>query len=176
MAERASVRVADRRKAVPGEHELLTGRRLHTLAMVAIAASVAGMFFALPHTTEDFVYHVPRSRFHLNDEFSLWLWAAVSAVQVAGIAMAAARNRAGFALIALTGVIWMLASVLDHTGDVFRHQPWRDAPSSTIWVTGTALASLAAAAAGVLVVVAWRTGEARVGDQTRRPRDPGLNG
>lgn len=124
------------------------------LLVLAIAASIAGVFFAIPHTTEDFIYHVPRSRFHLNDEFSLWMWAIVVGVQVAGIALSSARQRAGFVVIALTGAIWVVAALADHTGDVLFRQPWRDAPSSTIWIVGTVVANLGAVVSGAGVFLA----------------------
>ncbi len=136
-------------------------RELHALAAVAVVASVAGLFFAIPHTTEDFIYHVPRTRFHLNDEFSLWMWAAVCAAQVSGVALASARRREGFLLLALTGAAWVLATTLDHGGDVFLRQPWRDAPSSTIWVSGTVLANFVAVAASGALLAAGRPAVSR---------------
>jgi len=177
MAVRASAQVAGSGKPA-AERRLVSDRWFRFLATTAIAASVAGIFFAVPHTTEDFVYHVPRTRFHLNNEFSLWLWAGLAAVQVGGVALASARKRSGFVLVALTGLAWTLATALDHTGDVFLRQPWRDSPSSTIWVVGTALANVAAAGAGSLVAVLWLRDESQGPRRPQgfRPRDPGLNG
>lgn len=159
MTGHVSTRIVARRAAT--DRRILSERMWRILVAAAIWASVAGIFFAIPHTTEDFVYHVPRSRFHLNDEFSLWLWAGIAALQVAGIALASARNRLGFVLLAATGVIWGVATVADHAGDVFLRQPWREAPSSTIWAAGTVLANLAAAGIACVIAASWRRDEPR---------------
>lgn len=122
-----------------------------TIDRLLLPASLLGLVFIMPHTIEDFLYHVPEDRFSLDQTVALWGAGVLLALQVLALVLLGARRRAGVALTGLVGAGWVLAALLDHTGDVLS-QPFREGFSSTVWVLGIVVtqAVVAAAAAGVL--------------------------
>ena len=119
----------------------------HVLAL----ANVISLLFAIPHTIEDFVYRVPEQRFSLDQTVALWMAGLAFSVQVAGLLLLVAGRRGGVLISGSFALLWLLAAVLDHTGDVLE-QPFREGFSSTVWVLGiVATQSVAAAAFAVLL-------------------------
>ena len=125
-----------------------------------VLASLCSLLFAIPHTIEDFVYRVPEERFSLDQTVALWMAGLAFSLQVAGLLLLVAGRRSGVLIGGFFAVLWLVAAVLDHTGDVLE-QPFREGVSSTVWVLGiVATQAVAAGAAAVLLSRSRRVGTA----------------
>ena len=129
--------------------------RWKSLRGVLAAASIAGLLFIVPHTTEDFLHNVPEDRFNLDQTFALWMTGPLLALQVAGLLLLVGGRRSGVWITGLAGAGWVLAAVLDHTGDIL-DQPFRTGFSSTVWVLGIIATQAAAGAAAALLLARER--------------------
>lgn len=124
--------------------------RIRGAPLAATVASVTLLLWAVPHTIEDFLVHVPEQRFGLSQQVALWGSGPLFAAQLAALVlMLAGRRRWGLWLLLLDGAGWAVAALLDHLGDIL-HQPFRDGVSSTLWVGGIMINGLVSA------LLAWR--------------------
>lgn len=104
-----------------------------------------------PAYVEDFILNVPEERFHINPDVALWLSGPLFALPAMGLALAAGtRSVWGSRLLGLAGFGWFVAATLDH-GIALVDQPFRDEPSSSIWVVGMMLNGLALAWASLRI-------------------------
>gem|GEM_PF-5504480 len=97
------------------------------------------LFFALAHSLEDFAHGVPEERFNLDATSASIFLAAVFLVQGAIAAFTWRGWRIGYWGSLVVGAGWLIAAVLDHTGDLF-DQGFRNTTSDVL-ILGLILAS-----------------------------------
>jgi hypothetical protein len=121
------------------------------LRAVTIAASLGSLPFLLPHVVEDFAAGVAQ-RAGLPTGVGASLLGAGLAVQMAGLVLVGAGRRAGWAITAIAGAVWVAGALVDHAGPVLAGG-FREGALSVAWVVGLAVGQGAAAA---LAWTGWR--------------------
>jgi len=105
-------------------------------AVGAIASSLSGLPFLLPHIVEDFERGIAQ-RVGLSAGMGAALLGAGLAVQFSALVLAGRGRRAGLIVTAVAGTVWTVGALWDHGPDLLaRGLGFRESALSTLWVVG----------------------------------------
>jgi hypothetical protein len=136
-------------KTIPGGAQDLTGSKWHR---PTIATAVVFSGFSAVHLIDDFLADVPRE-FHLTVEVTELLALGYMIALIGLIAAAAAYSRAGYAGLAIAGLLISIAQLAKSVPEILLPGQWRAGLSSELLAVGlTASATLTM----ITSFLAWR--------------------
>ena len=109
---------------------------MNRYAAAAIALSLAGLPFLLPHVLEDFERGIGQ-RVGLSPGVGAALLGVGLAVQCLGLVLAGRRRDTGLVITAVAGGVWTAGALWDHGPELFsRGLAFRGSVFSALWVLG----------------------------------------